>query len=119
MEARSQQFVIVDGLKMEEDKLFSLQNKIAEAYLAFQDAIKQVCDPLSDQDILELAREYRTDAKPNESHTFPMPIYDEIAGTLEAEVGIRYVFKQAEEYMQRTGEGFYCVACGGACSGHD
>jgi len=104
---------------MNEDKLYDLQNKIGEALLAFGDVIKELCESLSDEEIRELADAYYADAKPNDTHNFPMPIYEEIASKVEAELYMRNIFKKAEEYMKVTGEKFYCVACDGACQGHE
>lgn len=104
---------------MEKEKLFLLQETIGKALLEFHDKIKEVCSSLSDDEMLELSDVYLANAKPNKSRNFSMPIYDLIAKRIQYELSLRIVFRNAEEYMNRTGEKYYCLACAGACQGHD
>jgi hypothetical protein len=93
-----------------------LQEKLGTALIAFHDRIREVCEGLTDAEMSELAKVYEVDSKPNESHTFAMSIYHYIAERIEGERGMRIAFDAAKEYMERTGEGYYCVYCGGACT---
>lgn len=104
---------------MDEEKLFQLQKKIAEAVCSLRECIIKICDPLSDTEITELAFHFHTEAKPTGCHNFPMPMYEEISCMLNGELAIRCMFRQAKEYMETTGEPYFCVACGGACKGHE
>lgn len=96
---------------MEENKFLRLQDQVGEAIMGLHDAIKNICESLTDEEIRELANHFYTEAKPTDTHNFPMPIYHEIAEMVEAEVNYRRAFKRAKE----SGEKFYCVYCGGAC----
>jgi len=104
---------------MDQEKLYQLQEKVGGALISLHDSIEDICKSLSDIEIRELADHYHVEALPTDSHNFAMPMYEEIAFLLEGELGMRTTFRSAEEYMTRTGEAFYCVACSGACKGHD
>jgi hypothetical protein len=45
-----------------------------------------------------------------------MPQWAEVASVLRGEVGMRRAFREAEEYIERTGASYYCLHCHGECT---
>lgn len=92
-------------------------NALAGTIIAWHDAIKKFCEPLSDEKIRALAEIFEHDSEPGEkwfggSNNFTMPIYAEMAQQLRAELGVRHIFRRWEELGRPD---YYCVHCDGAC----
>lgn len=99
-----------------DEEIYDIRNKIAEKLLAYHDYIEEVVSDFSDEEILQLAKDYK---EKNDSSLFRIYEYDEIAERLEAEVGKRCILKDANKYAKETGGGFYCVTCKGACESEE
>ena len=96
--------------------LDELHEKLAKVTLEWHDAIRGVVEPLTDDELLALVQECRRLAEPTEERNFPMPEWGLIAHIIESEYGTRTMLKKAVAHMEATGEGVYCVHCGGACT---
>ncbi len=104
---------------MDEYKIDPIHQKIDDAIWALYNTITKIAEPLSDLEVAELAKHYRTEALPSQLSETGYQMYKEIAEHLEANLVFRIILKKGAEYMERTGEKFYCVACDGACKGHE
>lgn len=104
---------------MDQDKHLQLCKKINHSLMNMNEEIRNICEPLSNDEIQELADYYHQQSLPNDYRNFSIPMYQEISDLLTEEIACRVIFEKAERHMAQTGADFYCVACDGDCHGHD
>lgn len=90
--------------------------KLAAELIAHHDRIQAIVKELPDDEVRELVAACRRSAQPDETHNFAMPEWDLVAEQLEAELGIRRIFRRADEHLAATGSTHYCVQCDGECT---
>jgi hypothetical protein len=95
---------------MDWDDMFS---KLAVAAMGFDDQLRLLCNDLTDKEMVELAQRCKDYASPQPDRTFAMPLYHYMAEIIQGELGMRIIFRRAEEHREETGSGFYCVSCDG------
>ena len=106
--------------------LDDLMDKIAQAMMDYGAALTAIVKDLPDEEFAPLVAELRRQAQPDDpsspevarrgvTKNFAMPEYDWAADHISAELGARSVFRRADSHFKATGEGFYCVHCGGTC----
>lgn len=96
--------------------LDDLQGELAKSVLDWHESIRKILGPLPDEDLPSLAEECRRTSQPTADRTFPMPVWNLIAEVIDTEHAMRVSFKRAVAYMEKTGEGVYCIHCDGACT---
>jgi hypothetical protein len=91
------------------------KDKLATAMLDYHDRIIAIVDALPDDQVKRVVEMCRREGGITESHNFEMPEWTLIASLLESELGMRTLCREAEAYMKRTGESYYCARCRGRC----
>lgn len=114
---------ILDGTASRpEDPLYPHFEALASLLIDLKDRIRESVKDLSDEEALRLADLCVKASEPGEnpfggsSKNFPMPQWAEVASVLRGEVGMRCAFREAEEYIERTGASYYCLHCHGECT---
>jgi hypothetical protein len=92
--------------------------ELAKQLVEFHWRLEQVVKDVPDDDVRALIAKCRREASPlpGDSHNFPMPEWDRVADLLEAELGVRCLFRRATEHKAKTGSDWYCAHCDGACT---
>jgi len=88
----------------------------ASALMDFRDKVREIVDPLPDDELLEVVQVCREQAQPSDEHNFVMMEWDQIADIIQSEYNMRGMVRKAQAHMAATGEGYYCPHCGGKCT---
>ncbi len=92
--------------------LQEIKDKIASEMIAHGERIRAIVEKFSDEELVEIIKMCRTEAKPDDTKNFPMPEWDDIADTFLAELGLRKALDEAKA----SGLDFYCLHCRGKCT---
>jgi hypothetical protein len=92
--------------------------QLAASIVFYQERIRKVATPLSDENIQALVVKCRREAhpQPGDSHNFEIPEWDRVAEQLECELRYRRIFRRAAEHEAKTGSKTYCPHCDGDCT---
>jgi hypothetical protein len=88
----------------------------ANVLLDFRDKVREIVEPLPDNELLEVVEVCRQQAQPSDDRNFVMMEWDQIADIIQSEYTMRGVVRKAQAHMAATGEGYYCPHCDGSCT---
>ena len=95
---------------MTEDEKYQWLEKVSEKIFNFNDELRGLVKDLSSDQQQAIVELLRLQANEDEA-----PIFNYAASRIEFEILFK-VFERASQYMEKTGETFYCLYCDGACT---